>query len=136
MHSSYLSAAAAVVTEWKHATAYYSTYTCPDALLHQTIHRRFILLRHDQVDLYKNKWRADKNPAMHHHLISSRVLLPLSSLLLLLLLYIHKIIPHIKFPFLPSQPSIRQELRMEHPSVWPGRTGRLLVGAFIFSLLQ
>lgn len=76
MHCTYLSGGAAVVTEWKHATAYYSTYTYPAAAPPPTTTILTVPGPTDtnEVDLYKNKCRADKNHAIlsiPHHLISA-----------------------------------------------------------------
>lgn len=86
MHCTYLSGGAAVVTEWKHATAYYSTYTYPAAAPPPTttiltvpgptdsFSDTMTTMATNEVDLYKNKCRADKNHAIlsiPHHLISA-----------------------------------------------------------------
>lgn len=124
MHCTYLSGGAAVVTEWKHATAYYSTYTYPAAAppqpppsspypaprIHSLTRWRRRWLRTKWIFIKINAGQTKTTLYSVYPIISSRPapthLVVVVELLLLLLfwvlLYNHKIIPHIKFPFCAS----------------------------------
>lgn len=120
MHCTYLSGGAAVVTEWKHATAYYSTYTYPAATT--------ILSHHHPADPFSDttKWIFIKiNAGQTKTTVSIHTSQPASHLGQLPLRSSsgHKIIPHIKFPFCESSWS-SQEWSTQEP-----RRRRLGTGA-------